>query len=160
MGNKTSKKEKKDTPKEPEVKQQEVVSNAPSKSTQQPRVVIEGSSPKPSRQLDSGEKSKPKRIVENTELNAEEIIESIPPEILEKVKGKKVIHIAVLASATIQGTSKMQQFPKGGVSVEEALEWIVTENGVDSAVIFDDDSSITIKSGKYVEFEDPNEDDE
>eukprot|EP01118_Nematostelium_gracile_P008121 TRINITY_DN2679_c0_g1_i6.p1 TRINITY_DN2679_c0_g1~~TRINITY_DN2679_c0_g1_i6.p1 ORF type:complete len:159 (+),score=35.11 TRINITY_DN2679_c0_g1_i6:64-540(+) len=129
MGNKTSKKEKKDIPKEPEVKQQEVVSNAPSKSTQQPRVVIEGSSPKPSRQLDSGEKSKPKRIVENTELNAEEIIESIPPEILEysplfvieierKVKGKKVIHIAVLASATIQGTSKMQQFPKGGVSVE------------------------------------------
>lgn len=57
------------------------------------------------------------------------------------------------SSAAIQSTSKIHQFSPT-CSLKEAIHWLVENDGQDAALIFEDESSITFKGGKFVEFED------
>eukprot|EP01112_Ceratiomyxa_fruticulosa_P008219 TRINITY_DN2122_c0_g2_i2.p2 TRINITY_DN2122_c0_g2~~TRINITY_DN2122_c0_g2_i2.p2 ORF type:complete len:106 (+),score=18.58 TRINITY_DN2122_c0_g2_i2:356-673(+) len=89
-------------------------------------------------------------------IRAKEMESSVPGDLFDKVKDKRVKHASILrGQSLLHTTSKLHRFP-GGASIKEALEWVAaqdTTTSMDATLIFDDGSGLIFMEGKFTEYE-------
>jgi hypothetical protein len=85
------------------------------------------------------------------ELKTQELYNSVPQAVKDLFANSKVKNGATLSAASMGSTSKMNKFSPP-VELKEACRWIAEEDA-DVMLIFEDESSITFKDGKYLEHE-------
>jgi hypothetical protein len=87
----------------------------------------------------------------------EEIRETIPGPVMEKVLKMKVKSAAQLNSAETGATSKLHKFSPQ-VPIEEALQWVADQGSIDAVIVMTDESTLHIKDAVFEEYEDMSED--
>jgi len=93
-------------------------------------------------------------------VNAEQVLNSIPPLVLEKSKKcGKVKNCTIMRSGKNRSTSKMHRFTPP-VELRSAVEWMAGQSGHDAVLIFEDQSNISIVDSAFQNFENVDEEDE
>jgi len=108
-------------------------------------------------------KERPKKKKENPEVvkkpkpTMQEIRDTIPGPVMDKILKRKVKSAAQLNSAEAGSTSKLHKFSTL-VPIETALEWVADQGSVDAVIVLDDESTVHIKDAVFEEFEDMSDD--
>jgi hypothetical protein len=87
-------------------------------------------------------------VTQQLEQNIKICVETIPRPILSKVYKWKVIRASVMKGENMQSTSKIHTFHPT-VEIPEAVAWLLRNNSIDGALIFENDASLIFVDGKF-----------
>ncbi len=87
----------------------------------------------------------------NSEVTAQ--LNTIPAEVLAKIRNHLVKQASIMKGKRLNATSKFHRFAPA-VALEIAIGWLVDQNAKSSSLVFDNASMLMFVDGHYHDFDD------